>query len=99
MRLGCLMHPVANICDNRWQGCTYGHYFPNRRDEEGREEKRSPISSTQSQQYSVFMQFGNWINARKLWLFLMVDMTHIQYQGETLPPPLVLAFHLVLGKF
>ena len=39
-------------------------------------------------------------------------MTHIQYQGETLPPslfppssfhlspfPLVLAFHLVLGKF
>ena len=30
----------------------------------------------------------------------MVDMTHIQYLGETLPPsPLVLAFHLVLGKF
>ena len=33
-----------------------------------------------------------------------IDMTHIQYQGETLPfPPfpfpLVLAFHLVLGKF
>ena len=31
-----------------------------------------------------------------------VDMRHIQYQGETLPPfpfPLVLAFHLVLGKF
>ena len=27
-------------------------------------------------------------------------MRHIQYQGETLPPsPLVLAFHLVLGKF
>ena len=34
-------------------------------------------------------------------------MTHIQYQGETLlvgalplsPLPLVLAFHLVLGKF
>ena len=36
-----------------------------------------------------------------------VDMTHIQYQGETLPvptsplppSPLVFAFHLVLGKF
>ena len=31
-----------------------------------------------------------------------LDMRHIQYQGETLPPspfPLVLAFHLVLGKF
>ena len=29
-----------------------------------------------------------------------IDMRHIQYQGETLPPfPLVLAFHLVLGKF
>ena len=31
-----------------------------------------------------------------------VDMMHIQYQGETLPLPpfpLVLAFHLVLGKF
>ena len=28
----------------------------------------------------------------------IVDMTHIQYQGETLPP-LVLALHLVLGKF
>ena len=34
-----------------------------------------------------------------------VDMRHIQYQGETLPHfptspfPLVLAFHLVLGKF
>ena len=25
------------------------------------------------------------------------DMRHIQYQGETLP--LVLAFHLVLGKY
>ena len=31
---------------------------------------------------------------------LWLDMRHIQYQGETLPPlPLVLAFHLVLGKF
>ena len=31
---------------------------------------------------------------------IIVDMRHIQYQGETLPPfPLVLAFHLVLGKF
>ena len=28
-----------------------------------------------------------------------IDMTHIQYQGETLPFPLVLTFHLVLGKF
>ena len=29
-----------------------------------------------------------------------VDMTHILYQGETLLPfPMVLAFHLVLGKF
>ena len=28
----------------------------------------------------------------------MVGLRHIQYQGETLPPPLVLAFHLVLGK-
>ena len=36
-----------------------------------------------------------------------LDMRHIQYQGETLPPSplptspllLVLAFHLVLGKF
>ena len=29
-----------------------------------------------------------------------LDMTHIQYQGETLPPfPLVLAFGQVLGKF
>ena len=29
-----------------------------------------------------------------------VDMRHIQYQGEMLPPsPLPLAFHLVLGKF
>ena len=27
-----------------------------------------------------------------------LDMRHIQYQCETLPP-LVLAFHLVLGKF
>ena len=26
-----------------------------------------------------------------------LGLTHIQYQGETLP--LVLAFHLVLGKF
>ena len=37
----------------------------------------------------------------KLWV-TSVDMRHIQYQGETLPPssfPLVLAFHLVLGKF
>ena len=42
-----------------------------------------------------------------LWIFSLgesvnVDMTHIQYQGETLPHsplPLVLAFHLVLGKF
>ena len=35
-------------------------------------------------------------------LILSLDMRHIQYQGETLPPspfPLVLAFHLVLGKF
>ena len=32
--------------------------------------------------------------------YLRVDMTRIQYQGETLPPsPLVLVFHLVLGKF
>ena len=31
-----------------------------------------------------------------------IDMRHIQYQGEMLPVPpfpLVLAFHLVLGKF
>ena len=28
-----------------------------------------------------------------------LDMTHIQYQGETPPFPLVLAFRLVLGKF
>ena len=31
-----------------------------------------------------------------------LDMTHIQYQGETLPVPpfpLVLAFHLVLHNF
>ena len=29
-----------------------------------------------------------------------VGLRHIQYQGETIPPfPLVLAFHLVLGKF
>ena len=33
---------------------------------------------------------------------IKLDMRHIQYQGETLPPslpPLVLSFHLVLGKF
>ena len=28
-----------------------------------------------------------------------IDTRHIQYQGETLPFSLVLAFHLVLGKF
>ena len=28
----------------------------------------------------------------------ILDMRHIQYQGETLPPD-ILAFHLVLGKF
>ena len=29
-----------------------------------------------------------------------IDMRHIQYLAQTLPPsPLVLAFHLVLGKF
>ena len=28
-----------------------------------------------------------------------LGLTHIQYQGETFPFPLVLAFHLVLGKF
>ena len=31
--------------------------------------------------------------------YFEVDMTHIQYQAETLPVPLVLAFYLVLGKF
>ena len=30
---------------------------------------------------------------------LGLDMRHIQYQGETLPPSPLLAFHLVLPKF
>ena len=30
---------------------------------------------------------------------LRVGLTHIQYQGETLLPSPLLAFHLVLGKF
>ena len=31
---------------------------------------------------------------------ISLDMRHIQYLAQTLPlPPLVLAFHLVLGKF
>ena len=35
----------------------------------------------------------------RTWIPILIELRHIQYQGETLPFPLVLAFHLVLGKF
>ena len=43
---------------------------------------------------------GSFVNATTMFFFVFnLDMRHIQYLAQTLSLPLVLAFHLVLGKF
>ena len=49
------------------------------------------------EQIPPHLRFKNFVSL--IFLIENLDMTHIQYQGETLPFPLVLAFYLVMGKF
>ena len=64
-----------------------------------------PINgNTEEFWYAMRVSIGMVLFPIVAWLMLgviqVLDMRHIQYQGETLPPfPLGLAFHLVLGRF